>query len=500
MTGSGDAVQRAARVTVLRRRLAERPAKADDLRALAETTARQGELDDAGRWAERATAVDPGDASAWLGLGQVEHLRALPLLAADVVLDRPAGTVDTAKRLGKVASRYRRAIALRPEAADALNNYGSALADLDVPEAAAQAVSRALAVAGSHPLATRSQPMLLRLAGRSREATRAMERLKRHGPPEAAAEAEWNLAHALLATGDAEAGWQAYETRLGLPENRGWLAQSGAPIWDGRQLTDETVLVRAEQGLGDMIQFCRYIRAIAARGGRAIVECHPPLVRLMATCPGVAEASPVGSVLPATAWQIPMMSLPATLGSPRDDLAATPPYFAVNPVRARHFQAMTTTSPRPRIGICWQGNRSFRRDPLRSPGFEAIRQILACRGASFFALSHMTPVELAASPGARPVLPMLTDLAETAAFLSGLDVVISSDTAIVHLAGALGLPTLLLLSRPADWRWAVAETSTPWYPSVRILRQSRVGDWSAPVAEAIGILGSAWLSSASRAW
>lgn len=500
MTTSVDAVRPSERTTIVRRRLAERPDDGPTLRALAEGAVRERNPQLAARWIARATSADPGDAATWLGLGQVEHLRALPLLAADAAVDQAEDLADAARRLAKAAGCYRRSIALRPESAEALNNFGSALADLDMPEPAALAVCRALAVSGSHPLAARSQPMLLQLAGRDRQAERAMSRLRRLGPPEAAIDAEWNLAHALLATGDDDTGWKAYEARLSLPENRGWLNQPPAPVWDGRKLSGETVLVRAEQGLGDMIQFCRYVRAIAARGGRAIVECHPPLVGLMASCPGVAGTLPTGSPPPSVSWQIPMMSLPAILGPQRNELAARVPYFDIDPIRACRFREILATSPGPRIGICWQGNRSFRRDPLRSPGFEAIRPILTVATAHFFALSPMSPIEQARSSGTRPMLPMLADLADTAALLSGLDLVISSDTAVAHLAGALGRPALLLLSRPADWRWAAAEGITPWYPSVRILRQRQVGDWSAPVAKAVDILAAGALSSGTAPW
>jgi len=239
-------------------------------------------------------------------------------------------------------------------------------------------------------------------------------------------------------------------------------------------------VVRAEQGYGDMLQFVRYLPLLKERGVAATLECHAPLAPLLAPVPGAMRTVPIGGPFPDGAVQIALMSLPHLMGTRLETIPAEVPYLAAPPDRRARWRERLAAFPRPRIGLNWQGNPAFRRDRERSPGFEPIRPLLDA--GRFLGLVRDRAPD-ASHPNLTHLGPDFADFADTAACLEQLDLVVTSDTAIAHLAGALARPTWLLLHHAPDWRWLEHRTDSPWYPTLRLFRQSTPGDWTSVVTQ-----------------
>jgi hypothetical protein len=289
-------------------------------------------------------------------------------------------------------------------------------------------------------------------------------------------EYRWNHALALLSAGRYAQGWRAYEWRWrwsGFSEpSRNW----ATPAWDGRNLGKRTILLHAEQGLGDTIQFARYAPLVRKRCGRVVLQCQPELIRLLQGCPGVDALIPDGAPLPAHDAHAPLLSLPRLFHT---ELETVPPPLALASTRpALDLGAHGQT---PRVGIAWAGNPKHGRDRQRSVEPGRFAGLAALPGIRLYSLqTGARAEELAASAMAGTIVdlaPELTDFTDTAAAIDALDLVITVDTAIAHLAGTLGRETWVLLSYAPDWRWLTGRDDTPWYPSLRLFRQNAPGDW-----------------------
>ena len=305
-----------------------------------------------------------------------------------------------------------------------------------------------------------------------------------------------NEALDLLRLGDYAAAWEKYEWRWrgGSPD----LAPRpfAQPAWDGGPLDGKTILVHAEQGFGDTLQFCRYLPLVAAAaggGGRLVLEVQAPLKGLFAGFPGVApmvdQVVAQGDHLPAFSVHCPLLSLPRLFGTTPDSIPAAVPYLTANPARRRVWRRRLPVG-RPQIGLCWAGNPGNRIDRQRSLPLERLLFLVDQRQAGWHVLQkELRPGDaelLAATPAL--VRHRLADFADTAALASALDLVITVDTAVAHLAGALGRPTWVLLSHFRDWHWFGDGDASAWYPTVRLFRQASPGDWGpvlGRVAEAL---------------
>jgi tetratricopeptide (TPR) repeat protein len=289
------------------------------------------------------------------------------------------------------------------------------------------------------------------------------------------AEVHYNLAMTLLAAGRWEEAWPHWEYR--------WDAVPGAkrrfpgPRWDGTPLPGRTLYLHAEQGQGDTIQFCRYAM-LAADRAEVVLGVQPTLVRLLQSLPRVRVVSELDTP-PVFAAQAPLVSLPEAFGTDAANIPAPVPYLVPEPDLAVAWAARLATLPGRRVGLVWAGNRDFPFDFARSIKPALLNALAGVPDVSF--------VSLQVGAGDRPVLALadwtaeLRDFADTAALISGLDLVIGVDTAVTHLAGALGRPTWLLNRWAGDWRWgAVGETSL-WYPTMRQFRQPKPGDWTTPI-------------------
>lgn len=309
------------------------------------------------------------------------------------------------------------------------------------------------------------------------------------------ASAQVDLAFLLLRQGRYAEGWDCFEAR---PWYRALAAHAGCPPWRGGAVAGRHLLVLCEAGHGDMIQFCRYLPLLAARGARLSLVCHPALERLLGSLAGVARIIPL-SRLPQTAgdWDgwVPLMSLPQRFATTLADIPAALPYLQADP-QARRAWGERLPGRGLKVGLAWRGNPRFESDGERSlPGLDTLAPLGAVPGLALVSLQQGLGAEDALWPppglAIAPLGTELTDFAATAALIANLDLVISVDTAVAHLAGALGVPCWLLLPRyRTDWRWLEGRRDSPWYPgTMRLFRQSVRGDWAAVVAEVAAELG-----------
>ncbi|MEO0035737.1 MAG: hypothetical protein RLZZ501_1760 [Pseudomonadota bacterium] len=299
-------------------------------------------------------------------------------------------------------------------------------------------------------------------------------------------EAHFNLSQIALLKGDFATGWREYEARLLAPAPVLHRAAFSRPRWDGGPLHGRTLLLHTEQGLGDLILALRFLPRVAAAGGRILLELPPPLVRLARRRPEPAEVIPFGTPLPPYDCQLPLMSLPGLYVDREAAIPAEMPYLSPDPDEAAAW-ARRLAGPGKAVGLVWAGSPDHPADAQRSLPAATLLAAASRPGLRLFSLQRqLRDGDRALLDGAAATLddlgPTLTDFAATAAAVAGLDLVIAVDTAVAHLAGALGKPVWLLLPFAPDWRWMLERTDSPWYPSLRLFRQRRRGEWSEPLA------------------
>jgi hypothetical protein len=293
----------------------------------------------------------------------------------------------------------------------------------------------------------------------------------------------YNLALARLRNGEFTHGWREYESRWNFDELHLRRRSFRAPLWRGELLNGKIILLHAEQGLGDTIQFARFVPLVAARGGRVILEVQPPLLRLLEPLPGVEKVIPAGSDLPAFDCHCPLMSLPLALGTTLETIPSPEGYLSAEP-----DPQFMSASKNLRIGVAWSGNPHHKGDATRSMPLEALAPLASVPGLSLISLQKGAGVEqLSPLKDRLPIhdgASTHADMFETAALVRTLDLVLSVDTSIAHLAGAMAKPVWIMLPWVADWRWMEQRADSPWYRSARLFRQNAAGDW-ASVAEQI---------------
>jgi tetratricopeptide (TPR) repeat protein/ADP-heptose:LPS heptosyltransferase len=504
------------------------PDQFETLQLLAELKVQRGKPGEAFRLMSAAVAARPTSADAHIHLGHV--LRALKrdadaLAAYDKALALEPGSIDAlgnradlllamhrpadalaclervlAASPGHPEARSQRGVALaglgRNEEAlaefDAVlrggpnpivsYNRGLALAALGRDAAAVEAYDRILAMIPNHAAALSSRGVALQALNRHAEAIASFERALALAPD--FADAHFNKSLALLANGDYGAGQAAYEWRW---KRTGAARQNlGRPLWLGETpLKAKTILLHAEQGLGDTIQFVRYVPRLAAAGARIILEVHPELKALLSRLPGAAVVIGRGEPRPPFDLHCPLGSLPLALATEPATVPADIPYLAADPARVERWRLRLAALEAPRVAIVWAGNSAHANDRNRSLPFAKLAPLWRDARARFIGLQRDLRAGDAELIAAAPLLnlgPELVDFDDTAAVLAGCDLVIAVDTSVAHLAGALGRPLWMLLPFAADWRWTKDADRSPWYPSARLYRQPRPGDWDDVVA------------------
>jgi hypothetical protein len=306
---------------------------------------------------------------------------------------------------------------------------------------------------------------------------------------ESYAKARFNLAYVLLRQGRFEEGWRCLESRDWYHALQSLL---DCPRWHGESLEGRRLLIGFEAGHGDVIQFCRYAAVLKAQGAARIsLLCHPALKTLFATLDGVDEVIALDEDLPVGAWDCwtPLLSIPYYCQTRLDSIPADIPYLRASPERIQKWQALLPSGG-VRVGLVWRGSPAFENDADRSlPGLEVLLPLGGVKGVQFISLQKGAGEDQALHPPAGlPLLHLgsrIEDFADTAAIVAGLDLVICVDTAVAHLAGALGKPCWVLLpAYKTDWRWLNDRTDSPWYPGrMRLFRQTTAGNWTDVVAE-----------------
>jgi len=460
----------------------------------------------------RAAALRPDLVCGWINLAALERDRGRPAEAEKylrIALDLNPSQVETLiawcqfcvhqRDLTAAWQWLKQARAVAPTQSEAANMEGILLHNEGRFTEAVEAFKQAEAL-GSHAATSNRGNSLLDL-GSIDEALSAHQSAVDRDPKHAGA--AYNLALTQLRLGDWTNGWPGYESRWRFREVHRRPRAFQQPRWHGQTLNGERILLHAEQGLGDTIQFCRYASLVAARGGFPILQVQPPVERLIRSLEvvrfGRAEVTLLGAEPPAFDLECPLMSLPAVFQTTLETTPSTCPYLHADPEQVlQKLAAYPSLHSGPRIGVAWAGNPRYKADHVRSTRLETFIPLLRAAqskiGANFISLQKgEASTQLTALPADIPVLDGSSrdrDLAETAALIATLDLVITTDTSIAHLAGAMKIPVSILLPHLADWRWMQSVEATPWYPTARLFRQPAPGDWATVLKQVVADLST----------
>ena len=388
------------------------------------------------------------------------------------------GASDRAKNQDAI-DILRRALAIQPNHPYVLTNLGLALARLGRPEEAVQYHQQALQIHPNFPMGMMNLGVALRSLGRFDEARTSFERAMAIEPNNPTL--HQNLANEMLIAGDWTQGFAEYERRL--DDTATYVRTWPKPRWDGSNPSGRTLLLAAEQGIGETIDFVRYASVLAERGARVIVEAPEPIASLIRRAPGVSDVVVPGQMLPEHDFYAYLPSLPYLLHTTPQTIPSPIPYLAADPTRAENWkQKFRDYGSELKVGLVWGGSPHHRSDPHRSMLLVDFAPLAEVKGVKFFSLQKGPQAsQLLSAPADLRVTElgaMLSDFEETAAALANLDLLISVDTAIVHLAAAMGRPAWNLLAFAPDWRWLLNRSDTPWYPTMKLFRQPRFGDWA----------------------
>lgn len=414
------------------------------------------------------------------------YQESLALDAAQAAAFNNLGKIYRTQRLAEAAAAaFRDAVAADGGFAEAHLNLGIALRDAGDHGGAMTRFRTALELEPSNALASLSIGHLLDLEGDVGGAIESFRRAIAIAPDYA--EAHLNHALMLLLLGEYESGWKEYEWRLRVPNFDLIWPEAAGERWDGSPLEGKAILLFAEQGFGDVIQFIRYAPLVAARGGKVIVRCLPKLKALLEGAPGVSAVHTTEEPLPAFEVCAFLMSLPHIFETTLDTIPARGPYLRPDARKARRWKTrLAADGATFRVGLYWSTESNIRISSLRSLTFDQLAPLGAVPGVTFYSLQRGAAAAQAAHPPPGMKLVDLSaelgDFADDAALMSNLDLVISINTATAHLSGALGTPVWNLIHYPPDWRWLLGRDDSPWYPGMRLFRREREEGWEQVVA------------------
>ncbi|MBC8555760.1 MAG: tetratricopeptide repeat protein [Candidatus Brocadiales bacterium] len=392
------------------------------------------------------------------------------------------------QELGKIneaITAYKKALLLKPDFVMAYCNLGSALQETGLLNEAKECYKKAIVLNPDYAMAYSNLGSILQEFSNIDEAIENYDRAIALNPDEPTAHK--NKSIALLLQGNFTEGWLEYEWRLKIKEH--CLRDFRKPRWDGSPLNGKTILVHAEQGFGDTIQFARYLPMVKARGGHVIFECHKNLSRLLRRCAGIDRIiERVSDTIPEVQFDshIPLLSLPGLFGTTLDSIPSDDPYVTVDSSLVEKWNMRLCNDSNFKIGIVWAGNPSFKNYHNRSCSLFDFTALAEITGLSFYSLQKESDLNKNDTASVLKITDLkneLNDFADTAAVMSNLDLVISTDTSVVHLAGALGVPVWTLLHSTPDWRWWLKRTDSPWYTNMRLFRQTQLNDWAGVFAK-----------------
>lgn len=460
-----DRQEHAAAADALARLVALRPDQIDQRLSLARAQLLADRAEDALETLRRLLGMVPAHAPAYINMG---------------VALRKLGRLDEA------ADAYSSALAFAPGDPGALSNLGVVLQDRgDYPRAIA-CYRRVLIERPGFGEGLINLAIALRCEMQADEAIIIARRAVAVAPQQA--EAHTELGFCLLLRGDVEAGFVEYEWRSRMADFPSPKRRFTSPTWTGGDPAGKTLLIHDEQGVGDTIQFARYAQMIEALGGRAVLECNTQLTRLMKNMPGVSAVIGRFTPPPPHDAHVSLLSLPHLLKTTRDTVPGETPYLRAEPEATARWAGKLADVAELKVGLVWAGNPEFKDDRHRSPRLAPFLPLLATPGVRFYALQKGAGREDLATCAPLPdsltdLGPEISNFADTAAVMMNLDLVISSCTAPAHLAGALGRPSWTVLPFACDWRWYDKGETTPWYPTMRLFRQKRRGDWETVLSE-----------------
>jgi tetratricopeptide (TPR) repeat protein len=509
---------------------------AHTLNSLAKAYLDQGQIPAAHRCYQRLAELLPQSSRVHLRLGTtLEWLGDWEAAAASYhrALELQPDSPDVYGSLGRLQCKQgaareavescRRALALAPHRHEIHNLLGHALTNAGDYCAAVEVYRRALALppvsaytvyglgylferqgdlasaAESYRLVLRLDPRLVDahlhlgitqlLQGEVGKAAACFERARELAPENT--EARTFLGYLHLLQGNFSLGWSEHEYRWSTPHFLRERRKLSQPLWKGEPLEGSRILLHAEQGLGDTLQFVRYAPLVAARGGNVVLEVQTRLHRLLRHAPGAAAVIRRGEALPEVDWQCPLMSLPWAFNTELNSIPAPIPYVHPDPARVAAWgQRLAGNSLR--IGLAWGGSPNFPHERWRSIPLEQLAPLTNLAGTTFYSLQMGPQASQVKQLGSRVQIIDLQDeqedLADTAAIVANLGLVISIDTSVAHLAGAMSKPVWILLQKSPDWRWLLDREDSPWYPTARLFRQSTLGNWQDVVARVDGEL------------
>jgi tetratricopeptide (TPR) repeat protein len=485
----------------------------------------------------RALEIKPGFPEAWNGLG-VAQKALLDLPAAEASFRRAlsvrpvypqahynlANTVQLLERWGEAIDLYRAVLQQSPNAVDALHNLGCALAGAEDYDSAIQTLQRVLLLKPDHAEAWNQLGNTYLKLGQRIRAREALERaiavrptflealcnlgnvyLSGNDPARALsfyaraselkpdfAPADFNASIAHLVRGELREGFQKYEQRW-QSEQKKFFRTFSQPLWTGREsLAGKTILIHCEQGLGDTLQFIRYVPFLVERGARVLLEVQPPLLPLLHDFPGTAGVYAKHGATMNFDFHCPILSLPRAFETDLGQIPAAVPYLKAPPRAAEAWKKKLSAKDRLRIGLVVSGNPKHKNDRNRSIPLEKFAPLFKALKADWFLVQKELGGADLATAGKMTELrncgPELKDFADTAGLLSQLDHILSVDTSVAHLAGAMGKPVSLLLPFAPDWRWMLEREDSPWYPTMKLFRQVVPGDWDTPLAKVVAEL------------
>jgi tetratricopeptide (TPR) repeat protein len=452
----------------------------------------EGKLEEAEEHCRSAIRLKPDYAEAYTNLGNIlcsrdrlDEGKVLFERAIELQPNRSDAHINLGNvfrkqmKFAEAVSSYERALALTPQSAEGHNNLGGVLEDQDLLDDAVCHLARAIELRADYADAYNNLGNVLRRRKQYELARKSYDRGLTFDPNHT--EILWNRSLLDLQLGDFDNGFRGYEVRHRRRTNRP--RSFPEPLWHGQVLNGARILLHSEQGLGDAIQFLRYVPLVRAAGGRVILAIPRALQRLALQMPEIDDLKVTGESLPQFDLHCPLMSLPLAFRTTVESIPAEVPYMRVPPEALNHADAIDWVGGMLRVGLVWSGNPEHCENKRRSIPLKCLSPLFQVRGVRFYSLQIGEPGSGIVDFPMIDLQPSIRDLADTAAIMNHLDLVITVDTAVAHLAGALARPTWVLLAYAADWRWLTDRQDSPWYRTVRLFRQTSLGNWDSVVEQ-----------------
>ena len=459
----------------------------------------KGQLDEAINCYQKALQINPNYPEAHNNLGYALHdkgqldesifryKKAIELNPNNPGLCNKLGVVLGEKgQFDEAITYFQKALQLDPDDATAYYNIGKAYTEKGHVDEAINSYLKSLKLNPDNPIAYNNLGNAFQEKGQIGEAITFCQKAIDISPNFALA--HWNLSLALLIYGNYKRGWKEYEWRLKVEEHEH--RNFSQPLWDGSDIKGLTILLYAEQGIGDTIQFIRYASLVAQRSVKVIVECQKELVQTLQNVEGVDKIIARGEQLPIFDVHCPILSLPLVFDTTLENIPTKIPYIFIAPMLVKKWKdRIKCYNSKLKIGLAWAGNPKNRRDSTRSCNLELFSPFAKLDYITFYSLQKGEAAKQAKNPPKGMNLIDYTedirDFSDTAAFIENLDLIISVDTAVAHLAGALGKPVWTLLPFAPDWRWLLNRDDSPWYPTMRLFRQPSPGDWKSVINQVL---------------